>query len=206
MLWYIPMKKILLVIFLILGLVVSMIPPLFASDHPSNSPVNTGVKSDLPSRADADLESPGILPTNPFYFIKEWGRGLRRALTFNAASKVAYELGVADQKLAELQKLANLSQNNEAIKTALSNYNDSLRILSASVKALEEYSGSADADKAYGNLSTTLNRHQITVNSMKGKYDGMVYHFSVSEEILQSLFALTPESSLRSLKIQKNSK
>lgn len=64
----------------------------------------------------------GILPTNPFYFLKEWGRGVKKFFSFSATKKAELELRYADEKLAELKEVASNSKNLDDIKKALNNY------------------------------------------------------------------------------------
>src|SRR3989338_8115513 len=75
--------------------------------------------------ADLGVENPGLLPTNPFYFFKEWGRGIKMFFTFNKVSKAGYELEITNQKAAELKKVQEVEPNDiEALNKALDNYNE----------------------------------------------------------------------------------
>lgn len=105
------MKKLILIILLILALVITMVPALFAAEKPSISE-----------------EITGILPTSPFYFLKEFRRGVKRAFIANPASKAEYELHVASQKVAELKKLKELYPNDSGeIKTTILNYSENIK-------------------------------------------------------------------------------
>lgn len=71
----------------------------------------------------ANLENPGLLPSNPFYFFKNWTRGLRRALTFNEVNRVDLELDILDEKAGEAAKINKIFSNNEIFsKNAVDNY------------------------------------------------------------------------------------
>ena len=47
----------------------------------------------------------GLLPTNPFYFIKEWQRGVKSFFTVSAVKRAELELAVIREKSAEIKKL-----------------------------------------------------------------------------------------------------
>lgn len=75
------------------------------------------------SLKDLGIESAGLLPSNPFYFFKEWRRGLSRALASDPARKAEVELDSWNERAAELKKLSEIHpQNQEAISRALDNY------------------------------------------------------------------------------------
>lgn len=57
------------------------------------------------SRASLGAQS-GLLPSNPFYFAKEWRRDFRKFLTFDAVKRSAADLQTASEKMAELKGLA----------------------------------------------------------------------------------------------------
>jgi hypothetical protein len=38
------------------------------------------------------------LPTSPFYFLKEWGRGIRMFFTFDPIKKSELEIKISDEK------------------------------------------------------------------------------------------------------------
>lgn len=51
--------------------------------------------------------NPGILPTSPFYFLKEWGRNIRKFFTTDSIKKIRLELKYADEKLIETAKFVD---------------------------------------------------------------------------------------------------
>lgn len=72
----------------------------------------------------------GILPSNPFYFFKEWSRSIRRTLSFTDLKKAEIQLGVLNEQVNEIQKLNELNvTRREAIERALDNYNGSIDLL-----------------------------------------------------------------------------
>jgi hypothetical protein len=66
---------------------------------------------------------PIILPTSPFYFVKELRRNFMRFFTRDALSQIVLELDFLDEKAAELKKIHDLKPNDyPAIKESLDNY------------------------------------------------------------------------------------
>ena len=73
--------------------------------------------------SDQGEENPGILPTNPFYFVKEWGRALKQIITFDPVKKAQLDLNVATEKAAELKQVVSLDPtNSNVLDKALDNY------------------------------------------------------------------------------------
>jgi len=80
------------------------------------------------SPTDLDLPAPGVLPSNPFYFFKEWKRGLKRTLTFNSIKTARLELDILNERAAEISKLTEVMPNNDRIlKASIDNYRADLR-------------------------------------------------------------------------------
>ncbi|GIW66517.1 MAG: hypothetical protein KatS3mg095_0415 [Candidatus Parcubacteria bacterium] len=83
------------------------------------------------------IQNTGFLPTSPFYFIKEWGRGIRLFFAFDPIKKAELELKFNDEKLAELVKVAGNSQREKDLQKAIQNYFKSQKKLAARIKNLK---------------------------------------------------------------------
>lgn len=95
--------------------------------------------SSNPARAaeSPTASKPLILPTNPFYFLKELSRGAQKTLTFNAFKKAELELKILNEKFAELKKLNEvISQNDVALRKTLDNYQKEFETLSVQINNL----------------------------------------------------------------------
>lgn len=66
---------------------------------------------------DTDLPSPGILPDNPFYFLKTWRETIQNFFTFGAENKAKQFLHLADVRLAEYQKMIEKGKTEIAQRT-----------------------------------------------------------------------------------------
>ncbi len=67
-----------------------------------------------------------ILPSNPFYFFKDLGRQIQDVLTFNNEAKVELRLKVAEEKLAEIEKMAEENPNNPNYEKYLEKYEEAV--------------------------------------------------------------------------------
>jgi hypothetical protein len=54
-----------------------------------------------------------ILPHSPFYFLKEWTRGIQRIFTLNPTTKVELELKIKSEKIKELSAVIEKDPQNE---------------------------------------------------------------------------------------------
>ena len=107
--------KIYILSFIIIGLLVGGV--IFAQDSDTQDAEEAVTIEDL------GIEDPGLLPTSPFYFFKEWGRGVQSFFTFNPIAKVELELRFTNEKAAEAKKVEELNPDDEtAIARALQNY------------------------------------------------------------------------------------
>lgn len=57
------------------------------------------------SAEDLEVSVPTLLPNNPFYFLKEWKRGIQSFFTFGGLKKAEIEQKFANERIVELQKL-----------------------------------------------------------------------------------------------------
>jgi len=78
---------------------------------------------------DLGVKNPLILPDNPLYFLKEWGRGIQSLLTFDSVKKAALKEKVSNEKLIELQKMVEENKNSKKIENAINNYQNSVEDL-----------------------------------------------------------------------------
>lgn len=58
------------------------------------------------STSDSDLPDPGLMPDHPLYFLDKWAEKIDLWLTFKIEKRAEKALKYADEKLAEIQALA----------------------------------------------------------------------------------------------------
>ena len=86
-----------------------------------------------------NVSSPNLLPDSPFYFLKNIGREVQMFLTFSPIKKAELRMDFANQKLAEVEKIAENNPNNEnAVNKALSNYTQEVEKLSSYASTLNK--------------------------------------------------------------------
>ncbi|KKW47688.1 MAG: hypothetical protein A2128_01225 [Candidatus Liptonbacteria bacterium GWC1_60_9] len=120
--------------------------------------------------AELGVERPGLLPTNPFYFMKEWARGVRRTFTTGAVNKAEYELQVATEKAAELKRLEEVKSDARAIARAAENYAENMQRLTERLKTLSATSENPKVDKLMDSLVERTLVHQQLLGELKAKY------------------------------------
>lgn len=123
-------------------------------------------QTDLPvvetvSLDDLGVSEPGILPTNPFYFLKEWGRGVRSFFTFNRVAKAELELRITNEKAAELKKVQETRPDDtRGIDKALLNYQKSQERLKIKFEAIRETSQNPNMDSLLDKLTDRIVKHE----------------------------------------------
>ncbi len=132
-----------------------------------------------PASATADVSSdkqaiaedaPVILPTNPFYFAKEFARGVRMFFTFGKINKAKYELQITDEKAQELKQVENLApQNTKGIERAISNYSDNVASLKTRLEALKDTSQNPNVDSLLNDLNSRAASHDAIFEELKNK-------------------------------------
>jgi hypothetical protein len=114
---------------------------------------------------------PRLLPGNPFYFIKEWQRGLKRAVTFNSVKKADLELEFVNERAAELKRLEEVApQGDEALRKALSNYQSSQERLKSRLLGLKETSANPNVDRLIEKAAERTVLHEKLFDELAKKF------------------------------------
>lgn len=120
---------------------------------------------------DLGVESPGILPTSPFYFFKNINRGIQRFFTFNPVKKVQLELEIVNQQAAEIKKMKEIFPKRiDAITNAAQNYQNNMERLKSRleiIKETEETGQNLDVDKLVEDLADRSIKHQRLFSELK---------------------------------------
>ncbi|MDE2001051.1 MAG: hypothetical protein KGI60_00610 [Patescibacteria group bacterium] len=108
--------------------------------------------------ADPSVENPGLLPTNPFYFLKNITRTVQRAMTTDPVNQANLELDILNQKAGELNKLQQvLDGSDENVKSATDLYGESIDRLSQDVAAIND----TTATPAVSDLMTRIVKAEL---------------------------------------------
>lgn len=144
------------------------------------------------SAKDLEISEPALLPSSPFYFLKNWSRGIKKAFTFNSVKKLELELRFADEKAVETQKLAKDDPSKvESIERAIENYRTSQSELKKRIETLKETSKNPQVDTLLEKLADRSVKHETLFEGLKRKLgdrkDLKVKIESVSEVIEENL-------------------
>lgn len=126
---------------------------------------------------DLGIENSGLLPTNPFYFFKEWKRSFNRAITFDQVAKTDLEVRIVNEKAAEVRKVAELNGSNfGAIEKSLRNYSDAQVRLREKLNSLRDTSQNPNLDRLLQDFMDKAVKHERL-------FDSLAQKFSDSQEI-----------------------
>lgn len=122
------------IIFILLGLLFIAPLSVIAEEAFNNPPVALDTATPLQT-----IGPVGLLPTSPFYFLKEWRRNLGRFLAFDQDRRAELELRFVEEKAAEIEKIKELKPDNvQALMIALRNYERGQERLKSNLQALPE--------------------------------------------------------------------
>ena len=75
---------------------------------------------------DLEIKEPKLLPDNPFYFLKEWERGIMSFFAFGRIKKLELEQKFANEKLMELKALVEKNGDPKILEKATEKYERAL--------------------------------------------------------------------------------
>ncbi|MCP6720337.1 MAG: DUF5667 domain-containing protein [Patescibacteria group bacterium] len=123
---------------------------------------------------DLGVGKPKILPTNPFYLFKEWGRGIRSFFTFGAIAKTRLELRFVNIRAAEIKVLEEKRGDNlRGIKKAINNYNKNIERLKKRITSLKETSENPNVDNFLNLLADRTIKHQELFEELSLKKEAL---------------------------------
>ena len=98
------------------------------------------VATDEVSATDIGVAEPTVLPDNPFYFMKDWTRGLNLAFTFDKIKKAELENKFAGERLLEIKKMTKNNADPEKIKAATEKYQQFIGKVKENIDKIKETS------------------------------------------------------------------
>ncbi len=114
------------------------------------------VKNQEVTTKDLGVSDPGMLPGNPFYFLKEWSREVKKSFSFNDIEKAKTQLQIVNERAAEIKKLKDLlPASNKTFTKSLDNYQKSIDILKDRIEGLKGLS-SSDTDVFLNQLADSI--------------------------------------------------
>lgn len=114
--------------------------------------------------------NPGMLPTSPWYFLKEWKRAIQQMVLTDPVAKAEFEADVSEEKAAEAKKVEEVSpQNARGIKRAMENYQRSQDLLKTRLEQLKETSNNPNVDKLLTKVSNRVVAHERMFEEMQAR-------------------------------------
>ncbi len=121
--------------------------------------------------APAQAVEVGLSPTSPFYFIKEWRRGLSRLFTFGALNNAILDVKFLNERAAEIKVLQHKNEP-AAIRKALQNYDHNLDHFQKMIRDVHNKSSeSAKINLLLDMLTETLLNHATFFGDLKAIED-----------------------------------
>jgi hypothetical protein len=116
-------------------------------------------------------ENIGLLPTNPFYFVKNWFSRLEIILTPNSLKKAEKEILFAEEKLQEARIVAQSAPENiNAIKKALRNYQSTQERLVKRLEKLPSVSQNPNVEKIIEAVIRKNLEHESLFKNLEDKF------------------------------------
>lgn len=158
--------------YIIIFSAVFLLMPFLALGQDNANQTVTSSDSNITAE-DLEVSNPGLLPTSRLYFLKEFGRGLRRTFTFNAVNKAELELKIANEKAAELKKVSENNPNGTGLEKAIANYKENVQKLKIKLESLKETSENPNIDKLLEKLTDRSLKHQQLFEDLKAKHSNL---------------------------------
>jgi hypothetical protein len=93
------------------------------------------------SAQDLGISEPKVLPDSPFYFLKNWRRSIGLFFAFNPAKRAELRLKIANEKLMEAKKLAEMKKDPKLIERTLNEFQNEIgKISKESGENLKQFS------------------------------------------------------------------
>lgn len=140
------------------------------------------------------VSNPGLLPTNPFYFFKEWKRSAALALSADNLKRADLELDFSNERAAEIAKLAALVPGDSAsISEALDNYSGNINDFENAIAAVSE-------DVSNPDLTNLLNKEIDFSIKHEGLLSDLKTQFKAQDDLVSKVNGI--ESQLASVTLQ----
>jgi len=167
------MKKIIIISFLIAVSIFSINTAILADDAAATTtqPSAELIQDETVTAADLGIKEPTILPDSWMYFIQEWKRSLKQAITFNPVKRAELQLRIASERLLEAKKLSEKTNNQQILDKATKKYNETVDKIKA---ATDKIKGNVDSNSAIGKFLDKYTQQQILHEKILDKLAGKV--------------------------------
>jgi len=120
---------------------------------------------------DLEIKEPKLLPDNPFYFLKEWERGIMSFFAFGRIKKLELEQKFANEKLMELKALVEKNGDPKILEKATEKYE---RVLEKIRTRAQNIKQKAEENKEVEEFFNKFTRHQLLHQRVLQKLENQV--------------------------------
>ncbi|MFH1181128.1 MAG: DUF5667 domain-containing protein [bacterium] len=131
----------------------------------------TNAENENSQLQDLGVNVPKLLPGDSFYFIKNWSRTIKSALTFNSVAKIELKQKFASERLAEIEMLAEKTENSELIKRAVEKYQEEIGKME---KQAEKIRNKAKNNPALNKFLDKFSKQQVIHQRILQKLESQV--------------------------------
>ena len=130
------------------------------------------VSDEMVRLEDLGIENPGLLQSNPFYFIKDFRRSTQRSFLFSSLKRAELELDILNEKAAEIKFLEDINSDNaDAFSAALNNYGATLNSLKSNLRNINDTVKNPNVDRLLNNLLDRNLKHNKLFSQLKPESD-----------------------------------
>ena len=120
---------------------------------------------------DLEVKEPKLLPDSPFYFLKEWGRGIMSFFAFGRIKKSELEQKFANEKLMELKALVEKNGDPKILEKATEKYERALERIRTRVQNIKQ---KAEENEEVEEFLDKFTRHQLLHQRVLKKLESQV--------------------------------
>jgi len=132
------MSNLIKILAIVLGLAFSIGAIALAQEKPTTAVIEAVNLDEDIQAEDLGIDTPRLLPDSPFYFLKNWSRGLQGFFTFNPVGRAELKMKFANEKLMELKKIVQKTSDPEIIKKAVESYQQEVEKIKEQVEKIKE--------------------------------------------------------------------
>lgn len=119
---------------------------------------------------DLEIEEPRILPDSPFYFLKNWGRGIQEFFAFNPVTKIKLKERFANERLIELKRIIEKEKSPEIVQSAAEQYQEEVdKIREISDKIQEKAQENPELEKFLDKFVKNQILHQRLLEKLENQ-------------------------------------
>ncbi|MEW6617290.1 MAG: DUF5667 domain-containing protein [Patescibacteria group bacterium] len=142
----------------------------------------------MASGVDLNVENVGMLPTSPFYFLKELRRDLMRMFTKDPVAEAFLELQIVNETAAELEKVQEFRSNDiSSITKSIEKYKTAQKRLSAKLDEIKKLPKGRASSRLVEELATKAVVHERFLSSLEDEYVDQEELKSLTESAKQEL-------------------